>query len=114
MPEERELTKKENEYLYGKAKCPMCRNGELIGGPCGGMAQNVMCGTCGSEYWWAPPFTAKLMKRDPSRASTYGFEHLPGGDQPSSILFVNRVDRPGQPDLFGWQRILLTVKGWFK
>lgn len=32
-------------------KCPDCKmKGQILAGPCGGMAQNVKCGSCGSEF----------------------------------------------------------------
>ena len=34
-----------------KNKCPDCKTrGQILAGPCGGMAQNVKCGACGSEF----------------------------------------------------------------
>ena len=34
-----------------KNKCPDCgTKGRILAGPCGGMAQNVKCDNCGSEF----------------------------------------------------------------
>ena len=33
-----------------KGKCPSCKYGELIGGPCGGNSQNFRCDLCSQEF----------------------------------------------------------------
>ena len=33
-----------------KGKCPVCKYGELVGGPCGGCSQNFRCDLCSQEF----------------------------------------------------------------
>lgn len=36
--------------------CPNCGNTKWMLGPCGGMAQNIECATCGNDYNDMGPF----------------------------------------------------------
>ena len=64
----RKLTDVEDTFLLQTHKCPICTTGEMIGGPCGGAAQNILCNNCSSEFWFAPPFRTELKERDLKRA----------------------------------------------
>jgi hypothetical protein len=70
---ERELTEAEDRYLNKFARCPVCGSGPILAGPCGGLAQNIMCVRCQTEIWYGAPFRSKIMTRSDSRISgVYG------------------------------------------
>lgn len=50
------------EHFNGEV-CPLCSGRELIGGPRGGLAQNICCADCHTEYWYAPPFETYIVDR---------------------------------------------------
>ena len=42
--------------------CPDCGGAAFLGGPCGGMCQNVKCAGCGSEYNLTPFSLERLVR----------------------------------------------------
>jgi len=55
-----DLTKEEKAYLFGEQRCPDCGDlKQFLAGPCGGLAQNIMCGTCKSKFNICPPWFAE-------------------------------------------------------
>ena len=39
------------ECVVKKNTCPDCKvKGQWLGGPCGGLAQNIKCANCGSRF----------------------------------------------------------------
>jgi hypothetical protein len=38
------------------ARCPDCTGRDFVIGPTAGRAWNVKCFSCGSKFWYAPPF----------------------------------------------------------
>lgn len=68
--EKRDLTKEEISYINHNGKCPFCKQGQFLNGPCGGSAQNVRCNHCGQEFWFAwgtqdmPLWMANTLDRD--------------------------------------------------
>lgn len=53
------LTGWEDAFLKKKLRCPDCKKGRLLKGPCGGLAQNIKCSNCGSKFNFSPPFTTQ-------------------------------------------------------
>ena len=43
-------------------KCPDCGHTRWLGGPFGGLAQNIMCAHCGEWYNYMPVIASKLEK----------------------------------------------------
>jgi hypothetical protein len=74
--EERDLTGAEEAFLATEHKCPICKTGELLGGPCGGLSQNILCNVCCSEFAYCGGlFSTRLMRHDLKRAlEVYGVE----------------------------------------
>jgi len=72
--EGKELTKEQEKFLSENQKCPLCRAGQLLAGPCGGLAQNILCKSCGNEFnYCGAIFPTTIMGRDLKRAAeVYG------------------------------------------
>jgi hypothetical protein len=114
----RPLSNLELEHVGRTSCCPMCRTGKLLAGPEGGGSQNLMCHRCGTEYCYGG-WTGLQMPRNPSRASTYGLDQLPGGNVANPIFHIDRVDRnpgpkpsPESPSQRRWWRWLADLWPW--
>jgi ribosomal protein S27E len=57
------LSEEEDSKLMS-GHCPDCGSTTFLHGPCGGMAENIRCNGCGSEFWFAPPFSAERLERN--------------------------------------------------
>lgn len=57
--------------------CPKCNGTEFLGGPRGGLAQDILCKKCGAEFCDAGPFGLEELPRDEDRANLYGLKSLP-------------------------------------
>lgn len=53
------------EILNREGKCPECGGKEFFEGPQGGMALNIKCASCGTWWWYSPPFSPyKIDRKD--------------------------------------------------
>jgi hypothetical protein len=77
-PIKRDGTRLEEDALVAAldtGKCPDCGGINLLGGPCGGLAQNVLCANpaCLHEFCYAERFFAKRTVRSvEDRKAIYG------------------------------------------
>lgn len=53
------LTEWEDSFLCTQERCPDCKKGRLLAGPCGGLSQNIKCDNCGSRFNFIHPFTTE-------------------------------------------------------
>jgi len=42
------------EYMRKYERCPDCGGSDFMGGPSGGMCQNIMCAGCGARFNMSP------------------------------------------------------------
>ena len=63
----RTITDKDLSYFQEHEKCPICLEGELLGGACGGLSQNILCEHCCTEFTYSP-LGLTLMAYDLERA----------------------------------------------
>ena len=61
--------------------CPKCGSTDFLGGPSGGLSQNILCKKCGTEFCNLGPFGLQELLRDESRAKLYGLNSLPKGGE---------------------------------
>ncbi len=57
--------------------CPKCGSTKWYKGPRGGVAQDVLCANCGTEFCDAGAFGLDELPREESRAALYGLDALP-------------------------------------
>ena len=57
------LNESEEKKMRG-GYCPDCGNSIFMHGPCGGMAENIRCFECGSEFNWCPPLSTERINRN--------------------------------------------------
>lgn len=58
------------------AVCPDCYSRQLLAGPCGGCAQNVMCGICLSEFNRSPVRSSRIGNKHGGRCAVYGIVNV--------------------------------------
>ena len=58
-----DLTEAEEKKMMA-GKCPDCGNHIFLHGPCGGMAENIRCFECGSEFNFCPPMSTDRLDRN--------------------------------------------------
>jgi len=73
-PTEHPATKQELlDWFMTRKCCPDCGGAEFIPGPKGGLAQNVLCAGCHSEYNFAFPIAVhRIGKPRAGRTNLYG------------------------------------------
>jgi len=69
--DDEDLNAYEQAHLLN-AVCPDCYSPNLLGGPCGGYAQNVLCRDCYSEFNRSPVRSSRIGARHGGRLSVYG------------------------------------------
>lgn len=58
-----DLTREQAYLLNHALRCPDCGMEDFLGGPRAGIAQNILCHYCGSEFCYAPPFLPNRVQR---------------------------------------------------
>jgi hypothetical protein len=56
-------------YWFNHGRCPDCLGAKILGGPRGGLSQNVTCGDCGQRFnvasWQGQVFYVERLGIDP-------------------------------------------------
>lgn len=121
---ERDLTKKEVDFINYNHKCPLCFIGLFLCGPQGGCGMNIRCDNCGKEFGvgftgdaWRPIWRGDIIFRDDR--SVYGGLLDWGCPAPVDLTVLGTDDMGNShfnnvPQYSRLERVVNAVRRWFK